>query len=51
MQANLGLMFERKAKISRNSGQSVIKNLTASKTAGGRLGKQTSARKTRLPLG
>ena len=29
MQANLGLMFERKAKISCNSGQSVIKNLRA----------------------
>ena len=27
MQANLGLMFERKAKISCNSGRSVIKNL------------------------
>ena len=29
MQANLGLMIERKAKISCNSGQSVIKNLRA----------------------
>ena len=29
LQANLGLMFERKAKISCNSGQSVIKNLRA----------------------
>ena len=29
MQANLGLMFEKKAKISCNSGQSVIKNLKA----------------------
>ena len=27
MQANLGLMFERKAKISRNGGRSVTKNL------------------------
>ena len=30
MQANLGLMFERKVKISCNSGQSVIKNQRAS---------------------
>ena len=29
LQANLGLMFERKANISCNSGQSVIKNLRA----------------------
>ena len=29
MQANLGLMFERKAKISHNGGRSVTKNLRA----------------------
>ena len=33
MQANLGLMFERKAKISCNGGRSVTKNLRAKKDA------------------
>ena len=43
MQANLGLMFERKAKISCNGGRSVTNNLRARQDYMRTLGKQTSA--------
>ena len=43
MKANLGLMFERKAKISCNGGQSVIKNLRARQYC------MRTSRKNRLP--
>ena len=43
MQVNLGLMFERKAKISCNGGRSVTNNLRARQDYMRTLGKQTSA--------